>query len=289
MYRIVHLKRWLQTAAAAVLAVGALGVFGALLTVFAAGDGVPVPVIMYHAVINDDSRLGPYVISPAELERDFQWLQSHGYTAVLSEDLRRYVEDGTPLPEKPVMITFDDGYYNNYKYAYPAAKQYGMRFVLSPIGKCTDLYTAEPSDSAYYAHCTWAMLREMQDSGIVEIGNHTYDLHGSDGARLGTRRLSSESMETYREMLTEDICLFQEKAEANLGRAPVLFAYPFGVVSKGEPEIIASLGFSVTLSCEARISTITRNPESLMDLGRFLRPSGETSDAFFGRVLGGTA
>lgn len=204
---------------------------------------------------------------------------------MLTEDLRRYVEDGTPLPEKPVMLTFDDGYYNNYKYAYPAAKRYGMRFVLSPIGKCTDLYTAEPSDSAYYAHCTWEMLREMQDSGIVEIGNHTYDLHDSDGTRLGTRRLSTESMETYREMLTEDIGLFQEKAEENLGRTPVLFAYPFGAVSKGEPEIIASLGFSVTLSCAARVSTVTRDPESLMDLGRFLRPSGESSDSFFSRVL----
>ena len=226
------------------------------------------------------------MISPAELESDFSWLQSHGYTAVLSEDLLRYVEDGTPLPEKPVLITFDDGYYNNYRYAFPAAKQYGMKFVLSPIGRCADLYTEEPSESQYYAHCTWEMMREMQDSGIVEIGNHTYDLHSSDGSRLGTRRLSTESMETYREMLSEDVNLFQKKAEENLGRAPVLFAYPFGAVSEGEPEIIASLGFSVTLSCEEKISTVTRDPESLVYLGRFLRPSGETSEAFFSRMLG---
>ena len=117
-----------------------------------------------------------------------------------------------------------------------------MKFVLSPIGRCADLYTEEPSESQYYAHCTWEMMREMQDSGIVEIGNHTYDLHSSDGSRLGTRRLSTESMETYREMLSEDVNLFQKKAEENLGRAPVLFAYPFGAVSEGEPEIIASLG-----------------------------------------------
>ena len=100
MYGVVNLKRWLQTAAAAVLAVGAIGVFGALLTVFAADGGVQVPVIMYHAVIDDSRRLGQYVVSPAELESDFAWLQRNGYTAVLSEDLIRYVEDGTPLPEK---------------------------------------------------------------------------------------------------------------------------------------------------------------------------------------------
>ncbi|MGN0479373.1 MAG: polysaccharide deacetylase family protein [Hominenteromicrobium sp.] len=286
MYGIVNLKRWLRYAAAAVLMAGAVGVFGTLLTVLAADGGVPVPVIMYHAVIDDGARLGKYVISPTELESDFRWLKSHGYTAVLSEDLIRYAEEGAPLPEKPVMITFDDGYYNNYLYAFPAAKQYGMKFVLSPIGKCADLYTETPDQSPYYAHATWEMLREMQDSGLVEIGNHTYDLHSSDGARLGTKRLSTESMDDYREMLTGDVLLFQEKAKEHLGREPVLFAYPFGAVSDGEPEIIAELGFKVTLSCEERTSTVTRDPESLIYLGRYLRPSGETSEAFFTRILG---
>ena len=172
MYGVVNLKRWLRVTAAAVLAVGVLGVFGALLRVFRGGKlACSLPVIMYHAVIDDSGRLRQYVISPAELESDFRWLQATA-TAVLSEDLLRYVEDGTPLPEKPVLITFDDGYYNNYRYAFPAAKQYGMKFVLSPIGRCADLYTEEPSESQYYAHCTWEMMREMQDSGIVEIGNH---------------------------------------------------------------------------------------------------------------------
>ena len=286
MYGIVNLKRWLRYAAAAVLAAGAVGVFGTLLTVFAADSGVELPVIMYHAVIDDSARLGNYGISPTELENDCRWLTSHGYTAVLSEDLIRYTETGAPLPEKPVLITFDDGYYNNYLYAFPAAKQYGMKFVLSPIGKCADLYTETPDQSPYYAHATWEMLREMQDSGLVEIGNHTYDLHSSDGARLGTKRLSTESMDAYREMLSEDVLLFQEKAKTNLGREPVLFVYPFGAVSEGEPEIIAELGFKVTLSCEERTSTVTRDPQSLIYLGRYLRPTGETSEAFFSRILG---
>ena len=58
MYGIVNLKRWLRYAAAAVLAAGAVGVFGTLLTVFAADSGVELPVIMYHAVIDDSARLG---------------------------------------------------------------------------------------------------------------------------------------------------------------------------------------------------------------------------------------
>lgn len=133
-----------------------------------------------------------------------------------------------------------------------------MKFVLSPIGKYADLYTETPDKSPYYAHCTWDMLREMQSSGVVEIANHTYDLHSSDGARLGTKQLSGESLEDYTKLLTEDVTLFQQKAEENLQSKPVLFAYPFGAVSKGEPEIIKNLGFKVTLSCEERVSTVTR-------------------------------
>ena len=183
------------------------------------------------------------------------------------------------------MLTFDDGYYNNYLYAYPTAKRYGMKFVLSPIGKYVDLYTETPDKSPYYAHCTWDMLREMQSSGVVEIANHTYDLHSSDGARLGTKQLSGESLEDYTKLLTEDLTLFQQKAEENLQSKPVLFAYPFGAVSKGEPEIIKNLGFKVTLSCEERVSTVTRAPESLYYLGRYLRPSGVNSESFFKNIL----
>ena len=223
--------------------------------------------------------------SPEELESDFKWLSENGYTAVLSEDLINYTESGAALPEKPILLTFDDGYYNNYLYAYPTAKRYGMKFVLSPIGKYADLYTETPDKSPYYAHCTWDMLREMQSSGVVEIANHTYDLHSSDGARLGTKQLSGESLEDYTKLLTEDVTLFQQKAEENLQSKPVLFAYPFGAVSKGEPEIIKNLGFKVTLSCEERVSTVTRAPESLYYLGRYLRPSGVNSESFFEHIL----
>ena len=238
------LPAWLRRTAAAVLTLGTIGALGAIL-------------IMYHAVMDDASRLGKYVISPEELESDFKWLSENGYTAVLSEDLINYTENGAALPEKPILLTFDDGYYNNYLYAYPTAKRYGMKFVLSPIGKYVDLYTETPDKSPYYAHCTWDMLREMQSSGVVEIANHTYDLHSSDGARLGTKQLSGESLEDTK-LLTEDVTLFQQKAEENLQSKPVLFAYPFGAVSEGEPEIIKNLGFKVTLSCEERVSTVTR-------------------------------
>ena len=96
-YRL--LPAWLRRTAAAALTLGTIGALGAILTVMAEDPGVRVPVIMYHAVMDDASRLGKYVISPEELESDFKWLSENGYTAVLSEDLINYTENGGALPE----------------------------------------------------------------------------------------------------------------------------------------------------------------------------------------------
>ena len=65
---------------------------------------------MYHHILKDQSRLNKYTISPDEFRRDMQYLQDNGYTPVLMQDLLLFVQEGVPLPDKPVMITFDDGY-----------------------------------------------------------------------------------------------------------------------------------------------------------------------------------
>ena len=84
-----------------------------------AEEGVHLPVLMYHSILKDSARQGQYVISPSVLSADLDALQQRGYQTVTVSDLLAYVYDGVSLPEKPVMITFDDGYYNNYVYAYP--------------------------------------------------------------------------------------------------------------------------------------------------------------------------
>ena len=86
-------------------------------------DSVRVPILMYHSILRDSARQGgKYVISPAVLAADLDALQEKGYTAVTVSDLLAYVQDGADLPEKPVMITFDDGYYNNYDVCLSAAQ-----------------------------------------------------------------------------------------------------------------------------------------------------------------------
>ena len=78
-----------------------------------------VVILMYHSLLKDPARQGKYVVSPDLFENDLRWLKENGYSFVEMQDLINFVYSGSSLPEKSVVITFDDGYYNNYLYAYP--------------------------------------------------------------------------------------------------------------------------------------------------------------------------
>lgn len=283
LYAAVKLSRaWLL---AAMICVGVL--FAAVFSVNAKtdADSVAVPIVMYHSVLEDTSRHGKYVISPNDFESDLEYLKENGYQTILIEDLINYTRGGT-LPEKPILLTFDDGYYNNYLYAFEAAKKHNAKFVISPIGYYADAYTESGECNAYYSHATWQQLREMAESCLVEVQNHSYDLHKSDGGAMGAKAVSGESEEQYSRRLSADLLKAQQLIEDNVGRRPTAMVYPFGAISKSTPEIVRSLGFAVTLTCEEKNSTVTRSPESLYNLGRFLRPAGISSREFFEKTMG---
>lgn len=247
-------------------------------------EPVQIPIIMYHSLLRDEARQGTYVISPDDFERDIQFLQENGYETILVQDLIDYVNGGS-LPEKPVMLTFDDGYFNNYCYGFEIAKRYQVKFVISPIGSVADLYTECGEENAYYSHATWAQLREMADSGLVEVQSHTYNMHKNENGRMGIRKKQGESVEAYRELVSADVQISIDKILEHIGREPTAFAYPFGAVSAETPDIIRALGFQCTLTSEEKISTVTRDPESLFGLGRFVRPSGISTQAFFTKTM----
>lgn len=267
-----------------------LGLFAVLLgaAVISAGAAqaqqpVELPVVMYHSVLKDPARHGKYVISPAEFESDLLYLKRQGYTTILMQDLIDYTQGGA-LPEKPILITFDDGYYNNYFYAFEIAQRQQCKFVISPICKCTEDFSATGETNAYYTHVTWDHLTEMVDSGLVEVQNHSYNLHKSNGGRLGVQKLPGESETAYRSMLSADLEKAQSLFKEHLGKAPSTFVYPFGATSASTPEIVRELGFSATLTCREKLNQITRDPESLYGLGRYLRVSGISSETFFQKL-----
>lgn len=248
--------------------------------------GVEVPIIMYHSILKDNSGSQKYIVTPTQLESDLKYLKENGYTAVTVNDLIEYVYNQKPLPEKPIVLTFDDGYYNNYYYAYPLIKKYNMKMSISVVGKFTDTFSEKDDSNPNYSHLTWKQIDDMQKSGFVEILNHTYNLHSMDSGRNGCKKKRGESDAEYEKLLTDDLTKLQEKLKEQTGTAPNAFTYPFGGISNASCEIIKKLGFKASLSCGEGINIITDDKECLYLLKRFIRPSGTDSEAYFKKVLG---
>lgn len=266
----IRLKTIICYVMAATIIICAVDYFG----VFADDEekGVELPIIMYHAICDNNEKTGEFVISKDAFEKDLEYLKTNGYTAIGFNELIDFVENGTPLPEKPIMITFDDGYYNNYCYAYPLLKEYNQKAVISIIGKYTDFYSESSEENPKYTHITWEQAREMCDSGLVEIQNHSYDSHTIDQGRNGTKKKAGETQTAYAEYIYSDIGKLQQEINENLGYTPLVFTYPFGSISDASYEILKDMGFKATLSCEEKVNFINSgNSEGLYRLGRFLR------------------
>ena len=97
-------------------------------------ESVQVPVLMYHSILKDPARAGTYVVSPAQFEADMVCLLDRGYETVSVAELIAYVDGTGRLPEKPVVVTLDDGYYNNLTYVLPILERLDLCAVISIVG-----------------------------------------------------------------------------------------------------------------------------------------------------------
>lgn len=241
-------------------------------------DGVFLPIIMYHSLLKDSKLQNDYTISPALFEKDLKYLTNNGYTTVTVEDLTDYVYHGKDLPDKCIMLTFDDGYYNNYYYAYPLLKKYKCKAVISPIASMTEKFTQTQDISVSYGHISDGDINEMVNSGYVEIQNHSYDMHTLI-PRKGVSKKRGESQEDYKNAITSDITKAQNYLENVTGKKPSCFVYPFGAKSEGTEEIVRELGFVCTMTCTEEPNVITRDKESLFELGRYRRDGKESMES----------
>lgn len=233
--------------------------------------------LMYHQVLKDESRAGKYIITPNELESDLAYLSGNGYVSVLPSQLVKIREQGGRLPEKTVVITFDDGYETGLYYVLPLLKKYGMKAVINVVGSYTDEYSRinEEGKHLSYAYLTWNEIKKLSDSGYVEIGNHTYDMHSYNGERNGCARKENESDEQYRTVLYEDVARLSDKLQRVTGKRPVAFAYPFGSLCEGSAEIIGSAGISVFMTCCEQPCSMNRNGRIVIN--RYNRESGRSA------------
>ncbi|MDE6707802.1 MAG: polysaccharide deacetylase family protein [Oscillospiraceae bacterium] len=249
---------------------------------FQTQEGVFLPIVMYHSIT--DTANSDYQITKEQFAQDLYYLYANGYETVSVGDLLAYTEGKGELPEKPVMLTFDDGFYNNLSIALPLLEEYNMCAVVSIVGYYTDETAEKDPHVDSYSYLTWEDIKLLQKSGKIEIGSHTYNLH-SNNERAGCSIMYGEDSENYQNMLYQDLNQLQTRAKEQTGFAPVAFAYPYGFICKESIPVLKKLGFVCTFSCREQGNYITHDAECLYGLDRYNRSPDYSTEEFFSKIL----
>ncbi|MEN9246164.1 MAG: polysaccharide deacetylase family protein [Thermostichales cyanobacterium SRBZ-1_bins_19] len=166
-----------------------------------------VPVIMYHDVVAGRKDVW-FDVTAAELRQHFEWIRQQGATPITLDQLYDHLSQGSPLPAKPIVLTFDDAYLGLYENAFPLLKEYNFHAAYFVQTGFVGVPTSKD-------HFTWEQMLEMQASGLVEFAPHTVN-HPTDLRQLDDARLKRE-LEVSKQVLEE-----------RLGRPMHYFAYPTG-------------------------------------------------------------
>ena len=285
IFYVIKAKKLMIMAAAAVSIIIS-GIIGTINAIPAGTDEykAEVIVIMYHGFLKDKTLQNEYMIDPVYFESDLKYLTENGFHTMFASELSEYVEKCEPVPEKTVILTFDDGYLNNYTYAYPLLKKYSCKAVISPIGKAADDAENEQYRSSAYSQCKWSELEEMRSSGFVELQNHTYNMHTIINGIRGAEQRNNEKKEMYIKRLSSDLLRFNKRMQEETGCVPEALTLPFGAGGEAAVAAAKELGFRMVFDCEEKINYIS-STDDLFHIHRFLRPNNKSSEEYFGNIL----
>ncbi len=243
------------------------------------------PVVMYHQLTKNPAISGKYVLTVESFEKDLQLLKSKGYQSVTVKQLIDFSQGEGDIPQKAILITFDDGQETLYEYAMPLLQKYGFTAVGFVVGALADYYTEINDHNLNYSYLNWQQIKEISDGNTIEIESHSFDLHKNTGGRSGIKKKKGETFEAYREFLCSDVSKMKTAMINNTGKNPTAFAFPFGSFSPESTQILRECGFKMTLTCEERVNIIKKaEPESIIGLGRYNRPEGISSESFFEKM-----
>lgn len=244
------------------------------------------PVLCYHDVRDDligDLDLDGAGVSTDTLISHFAWFKEHGFHPVSIDDLIAAREGKKPLPDKPILLTFDDGYKSFYTRIYPLLRLFNYPAIFAFVSKWLEvdedgLVKYGKQGKVPRNHfVSWAEIREMQASGLVEIASHSYDSHhgvignpqGNLQAALVTRIYDKktktyETDQAYQKRVRDDLFKNSAVIEAHTGIRPRVMVWPYGAYNGMTLQIAKQAGmpFSLTLddgyASLSRLSTINR-------------------------------
>jgi peptidoglycan/xylan/chitin deacetylase (PgdA/CDA1 family) len=226
-----------------------------------------VPVFMYHHV---SPGMGALNVSPANFARQMAYLAQAGYTTLSADAFLQFIEGRASAPPKSVLITFDDGYLDNYVYAYPILQRLGLRAVIFAVtswvgegparahadagmpslpacpdhGACKASLAASRQDEVIVR---WSEIETMEASGTIEIHSHTH------------RHLRWEQQFPHEaarlEAVAADLSQSRQTLLQRLGRADPQLCWPWGYFEPGYQTLATQLGFRAQYTTEPGLTT----------------------------------
>ena len=244
-------------------------------------SGQEVTVLMYHHFTMQDNNYT--VVTPERFREQLTALKNSGYETVTLDELQSYSEGSGMLPEKPLLITMDDGYTSNLELAAPVLEELSMTAVIFVIGinEGEEYYThtGAPMDIPRFAYeeaLPWV------EKGILDIQSHTFDLHQRAeygiSSRDGVLQMEGETWTDYEQVILEDCARAKERRDCPGLPELAALAYPYGFHTPEVDQLLES-EFVFTFTTQEHINRIAQgDPSDLRMLGRF-NVSGELTGA----------
>ena len=234
---------------------------------------VRVPILLYHHM--NDTGEGDATIKTETFYSHLDALKAAGYETVSLNELSAFARGEGALPEKCVLICFDDGYMSTYSLAYPRLRALGMKAAVFVIGVSVGKDTYKDTGVPMIPKFGWDEAREMTASGLIEIQSHTYDMHQSelyDGplCRESARRLEGETEEEYEKAFLSDLERSVTEIERNTGERAIALSYPHGLAEENTDALARSAGIELTFTTVPESNTVRRGDTlCLYSLGRY--------------------
>ena len=225
-------------------------------------------VLCYHDIVDlkltPNLKLYPQTIRRDTLIRHFNWMKLRGYNPVSFQQILDAKAGKAPLPEKAILLSFDDGYESFYRLVYPLLKLYNYPAVFALVGSWLDVaddkavpYGSDKLPRSYFVG--WPQLREMQASGLVELASHTFTSHygllanpqGNVQPAVTTAGWSQhgyESMTDYRARIKADFDASASQLKDQTGRAPRILVWPYGAFNQTTLELARAAGMRYTFT-----------------------------------------
>lgn len=238
-----------------------------LLTAAAHSDKQLFVTIGYHDVRDNLANYydpDQYAVTAEHLAGHFQWLKDQNYSVLSIDEVLAAQRGELEVPERSVLLTFDDGFRSVYTHVYPLLKLFGYHAVVSPVTSWIESAAEIPYNAQTLTaedFLTWQQLKEMADSGLLEIASHSHDLHrgiianpqGNEQPAATALEFESgryESSEAYEQRIRADLQASVSAIEQHTGRSPRVVTWPYGAWNEAGRLAAAELGISISLTLD---------------------------------------